>query len=95
MSVCLLGDLFKDIDSMSFVETFPTRVYDGQLPLYNGCPGGELIDPEGGIEGRYKFSQGTPRGRDRAKAMLAELLVARRLHIADVGGRVRHRGSAT
>ncbi|KFZ24856.1 hypothetical protein V502_00657 [Pseudogymnoascus sp. VKM F-4520 (FW-2644)] len=51
----------------------PTRVYDGQLPLYNGCPGGELIDPEGGVDGRYKFPQGTPRGIDRAKAMLADI----------------------
>ncbi|KFY30906.1 hypothetical protein V493_01562 [Pseudogymnoascus sp. VKM F-4281 (FW-2241)] len=58
---------------MSFVELCPTRVYDGQLPLYNGCPGGELIDPEGGVDGRYKFPQGTPRGIDRAKAMLADI----------------------
>ena len=99
VAVCLIDDLFKDIDSMSFVQQCPTRVYDGQLPLYNGCPGGELIDPEGGIEGRYKFSQGTPRGRDRAKAMLADIEQALGCQAvtqrADVGGRVRGRGSAT
>jgi hypothetical protein len=73
VNVCLLGDLFEDIDSMSFVQLCPRRVYDGQLPLYNGYPGGGLIDPEGGVDGRYRFPQGTPRGRDRAKAMLAEI----------------------
>jgi hypothetical protein len=73
VTACLLGDLFEDIDSMSFVQLCPRRVYDGQLPLYNGYPGGALVDPEGGVDGRYKFPQGTPRGRDRAKAMLAEI----------------------
>ena len=67
------GALFRLDDSMSFVQQCPTRVYDGQLPLYNGCPGGELIDLEGGVDGRYKFPQGTPRGINRAKAMLADI----------------------
>lgn len=67
------------------VQISPTRVYNGQLPLYDGGPGGKLIDPKGGVEGRYKFPQGTPRGIDRGKAMLADieqnrLLVARRSH---------------
>lgn len=73
VTVCLLRDLFESIDSLSFVELCPTRVYDGQLPLYNGGLCGGLIDPKGGIDGRYKFPQGTPRGRDMAKAMLADI----------------------
>lgn len=73
VTACLLGDLFEDIDSMSFEQLCPTRVYDGQLPLYNGCPGGKLIDPEGGVGGRYKFPLGTPRDLDGAKAMLDDI----------------------
>lgn len=83
---------------MSLVQLCPRRVYDGQLPLYNGFPGGELIDPEGGVDGRCKFPQGTPRGRDRAKAMLADIEEALGsqvvTHKADVSGSVRQRGSA-
>lgn len=53
MTVCLLGDLFDDIGSVSFVQLCPVRVYDGQLSLYNGCPDGELIDPDpdGDVDG--------------------------------------------
>ena len=98
VSARLVGDLFKDIEVGSLVEVCPTRVYDGQLPLYDGYPGGKLIDPESGVEGRYKFPQGTPRGVDRAKAMLAD--IERALgsqavtQTAGVGGRVRRRASA-
>ena len=92
----LVGDLFKDIEVGSLVQVCRTRVYDGQLPLYDGCAGGKLIDPEGGVEGRYKFPQGTPRGVDRGKAMLGD--IERALgnqavtQTAGVGGRVRQRG---
>ncbi|OBT68622.1 hypothetical protein VE03_01808 [Pseudogymnoascus sp. 23342-1-I1] len=74
--VCVLSleDLFGDIEARSLVQISPIRLYDGQLPLYNGIPGGgTLIDPEGGVEGRYKFPQGTPRGIVRANAMLADI----------------------
>lgn len=94
-----VGDLFKDIDSRSLEQMCPKRVYDGQLPLYDGVPGeGKLADPEGGIDGRYKFPQGTPRRKDRAIAMLAEIEQAlgsqAATQTASAGGRVRQRGSA-
>ncbi|KFY68816.1 hypothetical protein V496_00771 [Pseudogymnoascus sp. VKM F-4515 (FW-2607)] len=73
VSALAVGDLFGDIEARSLVQMSPTRVYDGQLPLYDGCPGGKLIDPEGGVKGRYKFPQGTPRGIDRGNAMLADI----------------------
>ena len=98
VSARLVGDLFEDIEVRSLVQVCPRRVYDGQLPLYDGFPGGKLIDPEGGVEGRYKFPQGTPRGLDGAKAMLAD--IERALgsqavtQTAGIGGRVRQRGSA-
>ncbi|OBT72108.1 hypothetical protein VF21_09193 [Pseudogymnoascus sp. 05NY08] len=66
--VRLVEDLFGDIEATSLAEVCPTRVYDGQLPLYDG----ELIDPEGGVGGRYKFP-GTPRGVDAGNAMLADI----------------------
>lgn len=73
VSALAVGDLFGDIEARSLVQMSPTRVYDGQLPLYDGRPGGKLIDPEGGVEGRYKFPQGSPRGIDRGNAMLADI----------------------
>ncbi|KFY08702.1 hypothetical protein V492_05989 [Pseudogymnoascus sp. VKM F-4246] len=73
VSAPLVGDLYSDIEVRSLAQMCPIRVYDGQLPLYNDAPGGKLIDPEGGVEGRYKFPQGTPRGLDGAKAMLADI----------------------
>ena len=93
VSARLVGDLFDDLKVRSLVQVCPRRVYDGQLPLYNGFPGGKLIDPEGGVEGRYKFPQGTPRGLDGAKAMLADIEQALGsqavTQTAGIGGRVR------
>jgi hypothetical protein len=87
-------DLFVDIDVTSLAEVCPTRVYDGQLPLYYG----ELIDPEGGVEGRYKFPQGTPRGVDAGNAMLDEIERALGREAVTqsrgVSGKARQRGSA-
>lgn len=68
-----VGELFGDIEGMSFVEVCPIRVYDGQIPLYDGFPCVGLIDPEGGVEGRYKFPGGTPRGVQAGKVMLADI----------------------
>ncbi|OBU00245.1 hypothetical protein VE01_01632 [Pseudogymnoascus verrucosus] len=86
-------DLFVDIEVTSLVEACPTRVYDGQLPLY----GRELIDPEGGVEGRYKFPQGTPRGVDAGNAMLDDIERALGKEAVTqsrgVSGKVRQRGS--
>ncbi|OBT39210.1 hypothetical protein VE00_10388 [Pseudogymnoascus sp. WSF 3629] len=92
--VWLVEDLVGDIEATSLPEVCPTRVYDGQLPLYYR----ELIDPEGGVEGRYKFPQGTPRGVDAGIAMLADIERALGSQAvtqsAGVSGRVRQRGFA-
>lgn len=69
-----VGELFRDLESgQSLAEVCPRRLYDGQITLYDGFPSRRLIDPPGGVEGRYKFPVGTPRGRKGAKAMLAEI----------------------
>ncbi|KAK4151211.1 hypothetical protein C8A00DRAFT_36151 [Chaetomidium leptoderma] len=98
VSARLVGDLFEDLEARSLAEVCPRRVYDGQLPLYDGFPGGSLIDPDGGVEGRYKFPQGTPRGLDGTKAMLADIERALGsqavIQTAGVGGRVRQRSAA-
>jgi hypothetical protein len=69
-----LGELFADLDHVqSLAKLSPRRLYDGQITLYHGFPSRTLIDPPGGVEGRYKFPVGTPRGVTGAKAMLAEI----------------------
>jgi hypothetical protein len=73
VSARAMGELFGDIEAMSFVEVCPVRVYDGQIPLYDGIPCEGLVDPVGGIEGRYKFPGGTPRGVQAGNAMLADI----------------------
>ncbi|KFX91985.1 hypothetical protein V490_05630 [Pseudogymnoascus sp. VKM F-3557] len=60
VTACLLGDLFEEIDLMSFMQLCPRRVYDGQLPLYNGYPGGGLIDPEGVLMADTSFLREPP-----------------------------------
>lgn len=70
-----LDQLFDDLGSQSLEELIPVREYDGQIPLYDGSPKhwGRLVNPAGGVDGRYKFPRGTPRGKDAARAMLAEI----------------------
>lgn len=98
VAVYCLEDLFEDIDIQSLEEICPVRIYDGQLPLIDSTPGGRMIDPEGGVNGRYKFPQGTPRGIVRGKAMLADIEKALGsqavTQTVDGGGRVGQRGSA-
>ncbi|KZL82767.1 hypothetical protein CI238_11539 [Colletotrichum incanum] len=68
-----LGQLFEDLGSRSLARLSPVREYDGQIPLYDGSSRGKLVDPAGGVDGRYKFPRGTPRGADGARAMLKEI----------------------
>ncbi|WYZ36790.1 hypothetical protein EsH8_II_000296 [Colletotrichum jinshuiense] len=71
-----LKDLNDDLEGLPMSKGLcPRREYDGQISLYNGGRG-HLIDPPGGIESRYKFPRGTPRGREGARAMLAEIRAA-------------------
>ena len=69
----VIGQLFEDLSSRSLARLSPVREYDSQIPLYDGSSKGKLIDPAGGIDGRYKFPRGTPRGVDGARAMLEEI----------------------
>lgn len=69
----VLSQLFDDLDSRSLERLSPIRVYDGQIPLFTGSTQGKLVDPPGGVDGRYKFPRGTPRGAQGAQAMLEEI----------------------
>ncbi|RYN19642.1 hypothetical protein AA0113_g9874 [Alternaria arborescens] len=69
----VLSQLFDDLDSRSLEKLSPIRVYDGQIPLFTGSSQGKLIDPPGGVDGRYKFPRGTPRGAQGAQTMLEEI----------------------
>ncbi|EMD85143.1 hypothetical protein COCC4DRAFT_153409 [Bipolaris maydis ATCC 48331] len=71
--VRVLSQLFDDLDSQSLEKLSPIRVYDGQIPLFTGSSHGKLVDPPGGVEGRYKFPRGTPRGAQGVQAMLEEI----------------------
>ncbi|GKT56755.1 hypothetical protein ColTof4_08705 [Colletotrichum tofieldiae] len=74
--VWALNRLNSDLNVTSLSGSlYPRREYDGQIPLYNGGRG-ELVDPAGGIEGRYKFPRGTPRGLEGARAMIDEIRAA-------------------
>ncbi|OBT56196.1 hypothetical protein VE04_02874 [Pseudogymnoascus sp. 24MN13] len=42
------------------VDVCPRRIYDGQLPLYNGFLNGKLIDPDGGAEADTSFPRAPP-----------------------------------
>lgn len=94
----LVRSLFEDIEVQSLAQVCPTRVYDGQLPVYDGFTGENFIDPEGGVESRYKFPQGTPQGIDGAKAMLSQIEQALGCQAvtqtAGIDGRVRRRSPA-
>lgn len=79
----VLGQLFDDLDDRSLEKLSPVRVYDGQIPLFTGSAQGELVDPPGGLDGRYKFPRGTPRGKQGAQAMLKE--TERAVGKADMG----------
>lgn len=67
------SQLFKDLESESQGDRCPRRVYDGQVPLYNGTQHGKLAKPLGSVEGRYRFPSGPPRGMSGEKAMLADI----------------------
>ncbi|CAN9441671.1 unnamed protein product [Alternaria alternata] len=69
----VLSQLFDDLDSRSLEKLSPIRVYDGQIPLFTGSSQGKLVDPPGGVDGRYKFPRGTPRGAQGAQTMLEEI----------------------
>ncbi|RMZ68165.1 hypothetical protein GMOD_00004369 [Pyrenophora seminiperda CCB06] len=69
----VLHQLYEDLGARSLARLSPVRAYQGQIPLYDGSLRGKLVDPEGGVEERYKFPQGTPRGVDGARAMLEEI----------------------
>ncbi|KAF2276140.1 uncharacterized protein EI97DRAFT_50460 [Westerdykella ornata] len=69
----VLSQLYDDLGSRSLASLTPVREYDGQIPLYDGSSRGKLVDPEGGVHGRYKFPRGTPRGAEGARAMLEEI----------------------
>lgn len=71
----VLNDLYEDLEvDLSLQELSPVREYDRQIPLYVGGGGrGKLIDPEGGVQGRYKFPRGTPRGKEASRAILEEI----------------------
>ncbi|EUC39773.1 hypothetical protein COCMIDRAFT_110629, partial [Bipolaris oryzae ATCC 44560] len=71
--VRVLSQLLVDLDSQSLEKLSPIRVYDGQIPLFTGSSQGKLVDPPDGVEGRYKFPRGTPRGAQGAQAMLEEI----------------------
>jgi hypothetical protein len=74
VSTRCVRELFGDLDhNGSLAEVCPRRLYDGQITLYDGFPSRTLIDPPGGVGGRYKFPMGTPRGVEGGKAMLAEI----------------------
>ncbi|GKT47087.1 uncharacterized protein ColSpa_07268 [Colletotrichum spaethianum] len=68
-----LGQLFEELGSRSLARLSRVREYDGQIPLYDGSSRGKLIDPAGGVDGRYRFPRGTPRGADGGRAMLEEI----------------------
>jgi hypothetical protein len=68
-----LNELCGDLDSRSMHELCPIRKYDGQIPLYDDGVYNTLVDPEGGVSGRYKFPYGTPRGIEGGRAMLADI----------------------
>ncbi|KAH6682258.1 hypothetical protein F5X68DRAFT_192608 [Plectosphaerella plurivora] len=68
-----LGQFFDELANKSMERLCPIREYDGQIPLYDGSGQRRLIDPPGGLEGRYRFPQGTPRGAQGAKAMLDDI----------------------
>lgn len=68
-----LSELFNDLSSRSLEFWTPVREYDGQIPLYDYYTHEKLIDPPGGVAGRYKFPRGTPRGRDMARAWMEEI----------------------
>jgi hypothetical protein len=69
----VLGQLFDDLDLRSLEKLSPIRVYDGQIPLFTGSSQGKLVDPPGGVDGRYKLPRGTPRGAQGAQAMLEQI----------------------
>lgn len=69
----VLSQLFDDLDSRTLERLSPIRVYDGQIPLFTGSSQGKLVDPPGGVDGRYKFPRGTPRGAQGARTMLEEI----------------------
>ncbi|KAF9874725.1 hypothetical protein CkaCkLH20_07862 [Colletotrichum karsti] len=69
-----LSQLAEDLDDRTLAGGLcPVREYGGQIPLYDGTPAGRLVDPPGGVAGRYRFPRGTPRGVDGAQSMLAEI----------------------
>ncbi|KAI1874534.1 hypothetical protein JX265_004742 [Neoarthrinium moseri] len=69
-----LGALYDNMESQGMGEGLcPIREYSGQIPLYDGSPAGRLIDPPEGLEGKYKFPRGTPRGAQAGQAMLDEI----------------------
>jgi hypothetical protein len=69
----VLSQLFDDLDSRSLEKLSPIRVYGGQVPLFTGSSQGKLVDPPSGVDGRYKFPRGTPRGAQGAQTMLEEI----------------------
>ncbi|KAJ0316007.1 hypothetical protein COL5a_011746 [Colletotrichum fioriniae] len=71
--VRVLGQLWEDLGSRSLAKLSPVREYDGQIPLYDGSSRGKLVDPAGGLEWRFKFPRGTPRGADGTRAVLEEI----------------------
>jgi hypothetical protein len=68
-----LGDFFEDLDRKPMDELCAMREYEGQIPLYDGSGRHRLVDPEGGLVGRYRFPRGTPRGVEGARAMLEQI----------------------
>ncbi|KAK1535470.1 hypothetical protein CPAR01_09012 [Colletotrichum paranaense] len=66
----VLGQLWEDLGARSLARLTPVREYDGQIPLYDGSSRGKLVDPAGGLEWRFKFPRGTPRGAYGARAMV-------------------------
>jgi hypothetical protein len=68
-----LGDFFEDLDRKPMDELCAMREYEGQIPLYDGSGRDRLVDPPEGLEGRYRFPRGTPRGVEGARAMLEQI----------------------
>ncbi|KAL0940580.1 uncharacterized protein CTRU02_203343 [Colletotrichum truncatum] len=71
--VSALEELIRELEcSLEVHSRCRPREYDGQIPLFNGRRGA-MVDPPGGVAGRYKFPRGTPRGRDVAKAWIEDI----------------------
>ena len=68
-----LSELYDGLTYWSLERVAPIRHYHGQIPLYDGSYKGKFVDPPGGVQGRYRFPQGTPRGKEGAEAMLREI----------------------